>query len=129
MKFPSNLKYTREHEWVTLAGDVATVGVTDHAQDALGDIVYLGDFPEVGEAVDRDDVIGVVESVKATSDIFAPLTGEIVEINPALEDTPEVVNNSPYDDGWLFKITVAEEDELEELLDVEAYQALLAEED
>ena len=128
MKFPSSLKYTKEHEWVAVAADVATVGVTDHAQDALGDIVYLGDFPEVGDAVDRDDVIGVVESVKATSDIFAPLSGEIVEINETLDDAPEVVNESPYDKGWLIKITVDNEDELGELLDVDAYQALLAEE-
>ena len=128
MKFPSNLKYTKEHEWVAVENDVATVGVTDHAQDALGDIVYLGDFPEVGDDVERDDVIGVVESVKATSDIFAPLSGEIVEINQSLDDAPEIVNESPYDKGWLVKITVGDDTELDDLLDVESYQALLAEE-
>jgi len=126
MNFPSNLKYTKEHEWVAVDGDVATVGVTDHAQDALGDIVYLGDFPEVGDDVMRDDVIGVVESVKATSDIFAPISGDIVEINETLEDTPEVVNESPYDKGWLLKISVGDDTELDDLLDVKAYQALLA---
>ncbi len=128
MKFPSSLKYTKEHEWVAVDGGVATVGVTDHAQDALGDIVYLGDFPEVGDDVERDDVIGVVESVKATSDIFAPISGEIVEINETLEDAPEVVNESPYDKGWLIKISVGDEAELDDLLDLEAYQALIAEE-
>jgi len=126
MNFPSNLKYTKEHEWVAVDGDVATVVVTDHAQDALGDIVYLGDFPEVGDDVMRDDVIGVVESVKATSDIFAPISGDIVEINETLEDTPEVVNESPYDKGWLLKISVGDDTELDDLLDVKAYQALLA---
>ena len=127
MNFPSNLKYTKEHEWVAVDDDVATIGVTDHAQDALGDIVYLGDFPEVGDDVQRGDVIGVVESVKATSDIFAPISGDIVEINEALEDAPEVVNESPYDKGWLLKIAVADDTELDDLLDVKAYMALLAE--
>ncbi len=127
MNFPSNLKYTKEHEWIAVDGDIATIGVTDHAQDALGDIVYLGDFPEVGDDVARDDVIGVVESVKATSDIFAPLSGDIAEINETLEDTPEVVNESPYDKGWLLKIAVADDTELDDLLDVKAYLALLSE--
>lgn len=127
MNFPSNLKYTKEHEWVAVDGDLATIGMTDHAQDALGDIVYLGDFPEVGDDVQRDDVIGVVESVKATSDIFAPISGDIEEINETLEDAPEVVNESPYDKGWLLKISVADDTELDDLLDAKAYMALLAE--
>lgn len=125
MEFPSNLKYTKDHEWVKVDGDVAAMGVTDHAQDALGDIVYLGDLPEVGDTVDRDDVIGVVESVKATSDIFAPLTGEVVAVNEALEDAPELVNESPYGEGWILEIAPGEPDELDELLDVDAYTALL----
>lgn len=127
MNFPSNLKYTKEHEWVAVDGDVVTIGVTDHAQDALGDIVYLGDFPEVGDDVQRGDVIGVVESVKATSDIFAPISGDIVEINETLEDAPEVVNESPYDKGWLLKISVGDDTELDDLLGVKAYMALVAE--
>jgi len=127
VEFPSNLKYTKDHEWVSVEGDVATMGVTDHAQDALGDIVYLGDLPEVGDTVDRDDVIGVVESVKATSDIFAPLTGEVAAVNEALDDAPELVNESPYGEGWILKIAVGEPDELDELLAVDAYTALLEE--
>jgi glycine cleavage system H protein len=127
VNFPSNLKYTKEHEWVAVDDDVATIGVTDHAQDALGDIVYLGDFPEVGDDVQRGDVIGVVESVKATSDIFAPISGDIVEINETLEDAPEVVNESPYDKGWLLKISVSDDTELDDLLDLKAYLALLSE--
>jgi len=128
VKFPSNLKYTKEHEWVAVDDGVATVGVTDHAQDALGDIVYLGDLPEAGDSVDMDDVIGVIESVKATSDIFAPLSGEVVGINEALDDAPELVNESPYEQGWILKIELSEPGELDDLLDVEAYQQLLADE-
>lgn len=128
MKFPSNLKYTKEHEWVAVKDGVATVGVTDHAQEALGDIVYLGDLPEVGDAVDMDDVIGVIESVKATSDIFAPLSGEVVGVNEALDDAPELVNESPYDQGWILKIELSDPGEVDDLLDVEAYQQLLGDE-
>ncbi len=125
MEFPKDLKYTKEHEWLAIADGVATIGVTDHAQDALGDIVYLGDLPEEGDEVDRDDVIGVVESVKATSDIFAPVSGEIVGVNEALEDAPELVNESPYKDGWILKIELSDEGEVDDLLDVAAYTALL----
>lgn len=128
MKFPSSLKYTKEHEWVAVKDGVATVGVTDHAQEALGDIVYLGDLPEVGDAVDMDDVIGVIESVKATSDIFAPLSGEVVGVNEALDDAPELVNESPYDQGWILKIELSDPGEVDDLLDVEAYQQLLGDE-
>jgi len=125
VEFPKDLKYTKEHEWLAIADGVATIGVTDHAQDALGDIVYLGDLPEEGDEVDRDDVIGVVESVKATSDIFAPVSGEIVGVNEALEDAPELVNESPYKDGWILKIELSDEGEVDDLLDVAAYTALL----
>ncbi len=128
MEFPNELRYTKEHEWVKVEGGTATIGITDHAQDALGDVVYLGDLPEVGERVDKDDVIGVVESVKATSDIFSPLTGTIAAINEELDGAPELVNESPYDKGWIIRIDVAEEGELDDLLDVEAYRALVAEE-
>ena len=128
MKFPSNLKYTKEHEWVAVEDGVAMVGVTDHAQDALGDIVYLGDLPEVGDSVDMDDVIGVIESVKATSDIFAPVSGEVVGVNEALDGAPELVNESPYEQGWILKIELSEPAEVDDLLDVEAYQQLLSDE-
>lgn len=128
MEFPTELKYTKDHEWVLLVGDVATIGVTDHAQDALGDIVYLGDLPEVGDEVVANDVIGVIESVKATSDILSPLSGEIVKVNESLEDAPEQVNESPYGDGWILKLRVTDEGELSELIDVAAYEALIADE-
>ena len=128
MKFPSNLKYTKEHEWVAVEDGVAMVGVTDHAQEALGDIVYLGDLPEVGDSVDMDDVIGVIESVKATSDIFAPVSGEVVGVNEALDGAPELVNESPYEQGWILKIELSEPAEVDDLLDVEAYQQLLSDE-
>ncbi len=128
MEFPKELKYTQDHEWVLLEGDLATIGITDHAQDALGDIVYLGDLPEVGDEVSATDVIGVIESVKATSDILCPLSGEVIEVNEALEDAPESVNESPYGDGWILKIKVEDEGELSELMDLEAYMALLEDE-
>lgn len=128
MEFPTELKYTKDHEWVLLVGDVATIGVTDHAQDALGDIVYLGDLPEVGDEVVANDVIGVIESVKATSDIYSPLSGVIVEVNESLDEAPEQVNESPYGDGWLLKLRVTDEGELSELIDVAAYEALLEDE-
>jgi glycine cleavage system H protein len=128
VEFPKELKYTLDHEWVLLEDGTATIGITDHAQDALGDIVYLGDLPEVGDEVSATDVIGVVESVKATSDILCPLSGEVLEINDALDDTPEAVNESPYGDGWIIKIRYADEGELSELIDVDAYQALLEDE-
>jgi len=128
VEFPKELKYTQDHEWVLLEGDLATIGITDHAQDALGDIVYLGDLPEVGDEVSATDVIGVIESVKATSDILCPLSGEVIEVNEALEDAPESVNESPYGDGWILKIKVEDEGELSELMDLEAYMALLEDE-
>ncbi len=128
MDFPDKLLYTLQHEWLLIKDEVATIGVTDHAQEALGDIVYLGDFPEPEDAVDREDVIGVVESVKATSDIFSPVTGVIVEVNEELDDAPELVNESPYEDGWIIKIKMTEPDEMEDMLNAEAYIKYLAEE-
>lgn len=128
MEFPDELTYTVDHEWVLLEDGVATLGITDHAQEALGDIVYLGDLPDVGDEVSATDVIGVVESVKATSDILCPLSGEVVEINESLEDAPEQVNDSPYGDGWILRIRIADEGELSELMDVKAYQTFVEEE-
>ena len=124
---PAELKYASSHEWARLESDgTVVVGITDHAQDALGDIVYI-ELPEMGAAVDAGSEVAVVESVKAASDIYSPVTGEVVEINPALEDEPETVNNSPYADGRLFRLKVSSADELEEMMDADAYQAAVDE--
>jgi glycine cleavage system H protein len=124
---PSELKYASSHEWARLESDgTVVVGITDHAQEALGDIVYI-ELPEMGAAVDAGAEVAVVESVKAASDIYSPITGEVVEINPALEDEPETVNSSPYADGWLFRVKVGSTDELEEMMDADGYQAAVDE--
>lgn len=127
MQFPKDLRYTAEHEWIRVEGDVATIGITDHAQDALGDIVYLGDLPDEGDEVEKEDVIGVVESTKATSDIYAPLTGKVLEVNTDLVDSPDVLNEDPYGEGWIVRIEVANPDELESLLPAAEYKKLLDE--
>jgi glycine cleavage system H protein len=124
-KTPSELKYARTHEWVRVEGDVATVGITDHAQDALGDLVYV-ELPEVGDTVAASDEAGVVESVKAASDIYAPVSGEIIAINEALTDSPEIINSDPYHDGWMYKIRMSDAAELEDLLSAEDYEAEVA---
>jgi glycine cleavage system H protein len=119
--YPDNLKYASSHEWVLLDDEgVATVGISDHAQDALGDIVFV-ELPEVGSEVNAKDEVAVVESVKAASDIYSPLSGEIVAANEALVDSPETVNGQPYDAGWFYKIKISDETELDELMDAEAY--------
>lgn len=124
---PAELKYASSHEWARLDSDgTVAVGITDHAQEALGDIVYI-ELPEMGVAVDAGAEVAVVESVKAASDIYSPVTGEVVEINPALEDEPETVNSNPYADGWLFRVKVANPDELEDMLDADGYQAVIEE--
>lgn len=120
---PSDLKYVASHEWIRVEGDVATVGITDHAQELLGDVVFV-ELPEVGAELAAGDDAGVVESVKAASDIYAPLSGEIVEVNALLVDAPETVNTDFYSDGWFFKIKLSDTDELEGLMDAEAYAAL-----
>ncbi|PIE20888.1 MAG: glycine cleavage system protein H [Neptuniibacter caesariensis] len=121
---PSELKYVASHEWIRDEGDgTVTIGVTDHAQDLLGDVVFV-ELPEVGAEVATGEESGVVESVKAASDIYAPLSGEVVEINEALEDAPELVNSDPYGDGWFFKLKLSDQDELNELLDAEAYNSV-----
>ena len=127
MEFPEELKYTEEHEWVMVEEDLAVVGRTDFAQDALGDVVFV-ELPEVGTAVEAGKAFGVVESVKAVSDVYAPLTGTIEEVNDDLIDAPEIINTSPYEDGWMVKIRMAEASDADELMDAEAYQALIAEE-
>ena len=124
---PAELKYASSHEWARLDSDgTVVVGITDHAQEALGDIVYI-ELPEMGVAVDAGAEVAVVESVKAASDIYSPVTGEVVEINPVLEDEPETVNSNPYADGWLFRVKVASADELEDMLDADGYQAIVEE--
>lgn len=125
---PKELKYTATHEWVRNEGDgIYTIGLTEHAQDLLGDMVFV-ELPEVGSNVDTGDDIAVAESVKAASDVYAPITGEIVEINEELESSPESVNSDPYGDGWLFKIKATDPGELDGLLDAEAYQAVIEDE-
>ncbi len=127
MDTPDDLKYTTEHEWVRLEGKVATVGVTDYAQSQLGDIVYA-ELPTEGEVVTRSETFGALESVKAVSDCYAPLSGKVLEINDTLTDNPETVNEDPYGEGWLVKIELSDPSELETLLDQKAYQAYVEEE-
>ncbi|GHB09659.1 glycine cleavage system protein GcvH [Salinicola rhizosphaerae] len=123
---PSNLLYTDSHEWVQDNGDgTVTVGITDHAQEALGDVVFV-ELPEAGRELDAGDEFGVIESVKAASDLYAPLAGEIVEVNEALEDSPETVNDSPYGDGWILKLQLADQGDLESLMSADAYKELVA---
>lgn len=119
---PTDLKYATSHEWARLDGDIITVGITDHAQEALGDLVFV-ELPEVGDSVNAGDEAGVVESVKAASDIYAPVSGEVVEINPALEDTPELINSDPYGEGWMYKIKVSEIAELDDMMSADEYDA------
>ena len=119
--YPDNLKYAATHEWVRLEEDgTATVGISNHAQDALGDIVFV-ELPEVGATIHAKDAVAVVESVKAASDVYSPVSGEIIETNSMLEDAPETVNSVPYDDGWFYKIQISDELELDELMDADAY--------
>lgn len=115
-------KYTEDHEWITVNGDIATVGITNYAQQALGDIVFV-ETPEVGSEVSAGDEAGVVESVKAASEIYAPLTGEIVEVNETLEDEPSTVNSDPESDGWMFKIKMSDSSEFDALMNADAYKA------
>ncbi|OGL62341.1 MAG: glycine cleavage system protein H [Candidatus Tectomicrobia bacterium RIFCSPLOWO2_12_FULL_69_37] len=127
MEFPKHLKYSREHEWVKVEGNVAQVGITDYAQSELGDVVYV-ELPEVGTDVEANNTFGVVESVKAVSDLFAPVTGSIAEVNPQLEEEPELVNSDPYEDGWMIKIEMNDPSELNDLLDVDEYKTFVEEE-
>lgn len=126
MKFPNDVRYTNEHEWVRVEGDIAYVGITDYAQDQLGDIVFV-DIPTVGEKLDKDETFGTIEVVKTVSDLFLPVAGEVLEQNETLADEPELVNKDPYGDGWLIKIKPDNAADIEELLDAEAYKALVNE--
>jgi len=124
MNFPENLKYTKDHEWVSVDGDIATVGVTDFAQSELGDIVFV-EIETKGQTLAKEATFGTVEAVKTVSDLFMPLSGEITEINPSLESNPEAINSEPYNGGWMVKIKLSDTSELENLLDVAAYKALI----
>lgn len=124
MNIPAELKYTKDHEWITLDGDVATVGITHFAQSELGDIVYV-DVDTLDEEVAKDEVFGSVEAVKTVSDLFMPLSGEIIEFNEALEDAPELVNSDAYGEGWMIKIKISDDSEIDGLLDAESYKAII----
>ena len=123
MAIPQDLKYTEEHEWIRVTDDIATVGITDYAQDQLGDVVYV-DLPSPGTSLTQFGKLGEIESVKAVSDIYAPLTGEVVESNTDLNNNPEVVNTDPYEKGWLVKVKIANTQEIDGLLSAESYEKL-----
>ena len=124
MNFPSELKYTKDHEWVKINGNEATIGITDFAQRELGDIVYI-DINSVGSEVAKEEVFGTVEAVKTVSDLFMPLTATVSEINALLNDNPELVNNDPYGDGWMVKVTLSDASEVDSLLSSDDYKALV----
>lgn len=124
MNIPTELKYTKEHEWIKLDGSTATVGITDWAQGELGDIVFV-ELPEVGDKIERTKPFGTIEAVKAVSDLFAPLSGEVVEINAALEDDPMVINRDAYGDGWMVRIECSDLSELDQLLDSAGYESII----
>lgn len=124
MNIPAELKYTKDHEWIRVEGDVATIGITDFAQSELGDIVYI-EIETVGETVEKDEVFGTVEAVKTVSDLFMPVTGEVLELNSKLEGAPELVNKDPYNEGWMVKVKIADISQLSHLLSAETYSSLI----
>lgn len=124
MNFPEDLKYTRDHEWIRVDGDIATVGITDFAQSELGDIVYV-DITTQGETLEKEDMFGSVEAVKTVSDLFMPVSGQVLEINPNLESNPESVNKSPYGEGWMIKIKITDASQLDSLLTAADYKGLV----
>lgn len=124
MNIPSDLKYTKDHEWVKIEGDTATVGITDFAQGELGDIVYV-EVESLDDTLDKDDVFGSVEAVKTVSDLFMPLSGEVVEFNEILEEEPELVNTDPYGKGWMIKVSIGDNSQIGDLLDAETYQKII----
>lgn len=125
MNVPSNLKYTKDHEWVSIDGDIATVGITDFAQGELGDIVYV-EVETVDETLEVEEVFGTVEAVKTVSDLFLPLSGEIIEFNENLETNPEIVNSDPYGEGWMIKLKIANPEQIQDLLDDQAYKEIIS---
>ena len=124
MNVPDNLLYTEEHEWVALEDDIATIGITDYAQSELGDIVFV-ELPSVGDSITKGDSFGTIEAVKAVSDLFAPMSGEVIEVNENLSDNPEIINESPYEEGWMIRIRVSDVSEQEMLLTAESYTDII----
>lgn len=124
MNIPNELKYTKDHEWVAISDNIATIGITDYAQGELGDIIFV-EFPEPGDSFEADDSVGTVEAVKTVADIFTPLGGEITEVNTAIEDCPDLINNDPYGAGWLLKIQITADTDLSDLMSAEKYQELI----
>lgn len=124
MNIPQSLKYTKEHEWVRENGGIVTVGITDHAQGELGDIIFV-EFPEIGQEIERDEPFGTIEAVKTVADLFAPISGTVTEINETLDDSPESVNQDPYGDGWMVKVSVSEPGELDNLMSAGQYQEMI----
>ena len=124
MEVKENLSYTNDHEWIKIEGNIASVGITDFAQSELGDIVFI-EVETIGEILNKNEVFGTVEAVKTVSDLFIPVSGKVLEFNNALEDNPELVNDSPYGDGWIVKIEIKNTDEISDLLDCEAYKSLI----
>jgi glycine cleavage system H protein len=124
MQFPAELKYSKEHEWLKVEGDTATIGITAFAQKELGDIIFV-DIDTLGDTIEQNEIFGSVEAVKTVSDLFMPISGEIIEINDVLKDQPELVNSKPYDDGWMIKIKITDASQIDTLLSSEAYQALI----
>jgi len=127
MEFPKDLKYTKEHEWVKVEGDSVIIGITDYAQDSLGDVVYV-ELPQEGGSVTKNEPFGVVESVKAVSDLYSPVSGNVVETNDAIIDSPEAINEDPYGDAWMIKVEMASTDDLSDLLTADEYQKFIEEE-
>ncbi|MFO7578153.1 MAG: glycine cleavage system protein GcvH [Pelovirga sp.] len=126
MDFPDELKYTEEHEWVLIEDDIVTIGISDFAQHQLGDVVFV-ELPEIGDSLEAGKPFGVVESVKAVSDVYAPVSGEVIEVNSDLPDEPELLNSSPYEDGWMVKLKLNDPAELDDLMDAAAYQEFVEE--
>jgi len=127
MAYPKQYRYTKEHEWVDARGDLATIGITDYAQHELGDVVFV-ELPQVGTQLEQGDELGSIESVKAVSELFAPISGEVVEVNEALSEKPELVNTDPYGDGWMVRIKLATPEEVSELMDAEEYEEYIEKE-
>jgi glycine cleavage system H protein len=128
MDFPEDLRYTREHEWARMKGDKVVVGITDFAQDQLGDVVYV-ELPDVGDAVKKGEAFGVVESTKAVSELFAPVSGKVVEVNDPLADAPETINEDPYEEGWMIVVQPSDPKDLEALMDAKAYRGFVEEQE
>ena len=124
MNLPNDLKYTKEHEWVRIDDNILTVGITDHAQSELGDIIFI-EFPELNQMISKDEPFGTIEAVKTVADLFGPVSGKVIEINEALEDSPDLVNSDSYGQGWIVKITYTDQSQLDDLLDSETYKELI----